>query len=144
MHGALLLYRQHPVSTLHEGAPSFFLTWPDSFSQEIYTGTDQNICHSKPLWPREMRHCELGPHTSQGTEMLSRVGDNGGCCSTPQTGGSLGCTSTRNVLWGSPGPVQVCGAPRSVSLQAGEPPLVIKAQNLSLPGFNSSLSKADV
>lgn len=56
---------QHPVSTLREGAPSFFLTWPDSFSEEIYTGTDQNICHSKPLWSREMRHwaSDLGPHT---------------------------------------------------------------------------------
>lgn len=49
---------QHPVSTLQEGAPSFFLTWPDSFSEEIYTGTERNICHSKPPWSREMRHCE--------------------------------------------------------------------------------------
>lgn len=49
---------QHPVSTLQEGAPSFFLTWPDSFSEEIYTGTGRNICHSKPPWSREMRHCE--------------------------------------------------------------------------------------
>lgn len=59
---------QHPVSTSWEGAPSFFLTWPDSFSEEIYTGTDRNICHSKPPWSREMRRCasKLGPHVILG------------------------------------------------------------------------------
>lgn len=73
-----------------------------------------------------------------------RRGYNHGCCSTPQSGGSLGYISTRHVLWDLFGCVQISRACWPASLQVGEPPFTIKADILSLLRPNSSISKADV
>ena len=71
-------------------------------------------------------------------------GHNLGYCRTPQSRGSLGCISTRHVLWDFSGCGQIPRAYRFASLQVGEPPFMIKAEKLSLLGPNSSLSKADI
>lgn len=111
-----------PCSTLQEGAPSFFLTWPDSFSQEIYTGTDRNICHSKPPWSRETRAVSWDLRLLRAQEMLARLGTGLVLLHSPEWR-VPGLDRARNVPWDLSGSVQVCGAPRSASLQAGEPPL---------------------